>query len=302
MNSKSSLPYRPRIHWATLIIIIGSYLAAFVYLEYIVDHVPKPDVSEGISETLAFIILAITASVVAVEIPKQSTYRTTFTGILLLCLSMASDSLDEWYLLSSTASLLLESIARIFGFTILLFGILSAIKENSRLFFALRDAAQKDPLTQLFNRRHMHHQWQIEESRAHRSNKPLSLISVDVDRFKSVNDNFGHEVGDLVLVKIAEYLKGASRITDHVGRTGGEEFEIIQSNTSEAEAMVIAERFRNEISELSLTNLHPELTAVTVSIGIANYQDNEAYDDIRRRADKALYEAKNTGRNKVIAG
>ena len=302
MQPDSPQAYKPQLSWITLAAIIALYFAAFVHLEHIVEHVDNPDIFEGISESLAFVILAITTSILSSEASRRTQYRAVFIGITLLCLSMATDSLDEWYEIDEYSSLLFESIARIIGFSILLLGIRSVIGENSRLFFALREAAQRDPLTGLYNRRHLANLWQMETSRSDRNNSHLSLITVDIDRFKSVNDNFGHEVGDNVLRRVADFLGKFSRLTDHVGRIGGEEFEIIQSNTSQEDSFAFAERLRHDIAKLDLSDINEHLSHITVSIGLSGYRTGESHDDVRRRADEALYRAKKGGRDQVVVG
>lgn len=157
----------------------------------------------------------------------------------------------------------------------------------------LERLASRDPLTNLLNRREIVRILDIEIERAQRQGTPLSLLMLDLDNFKSINDNFGHQVGDSVLRSSADSLVEASRKTDFVGRIGGEEFLILLPNTGYATALQLAERYRVRI-ENNTDNIH-----YTCSIGVAELRVGEYPDNLMQRADQALYTAKNSGRNNV---
>lgn len=157
----------------------------------------------------------------------------------------------------------------------------------------LERLASRDPLTNLLNRREIVRILDIEIERAQRQKTPLSVLMLDLDNFKSINDNFGHQVGDAVLRSSADTLVGASRKTDFVGRIGGEEFLILLPNTGYAAALQLAERYRMGI-ENNADNIH-----YTCSIGVAELRVGEYPDNLLQRADQALYAAKNSGRNNV---
>jgi diguanylate cyclase (GGDEF)-like protein len=161
-----------------------------------------------------------------------------------------------------------------------------------------------DPLTGLYNRRKVFEQLEYEYSRSLRSEGTLSIIMVDADRFKRVNDTYGHLVGDTVLKTIADTIKVTLRDYDTPGRFGGEEFIAILPGTSGEQALTIAERVRAAVSklEIGLEN-SSQVFNVTVSLGVANLvpTDSKA-ESIIDRADKALLKAKQMGRNQVVLG
>jgi len=125
--------------------------------------------------------------------------------------------------------------------------------------------------------------------RALRYGKIFSVILVDIDWFKSVNDTYGHPAGDKVLYEIARHIKSCLRITEHVGRWGGEEFFVVLPSTNAADAYILSERIRlNIVKTVFLEN-----SRITCSSGITEYLQNDSLEDIISRADIALYRAKN---------
>ena len=154
-----------------------------------------------------------------------------------------------------------------------------------------------DRLTGLFNRGKLDQALALELARSARSAQPLSIILMDLDYFKQINDEFGHSVGDDVLVQVAELLYQISRDIDIVGRWGGEEFMLICTNTTLEDAVALAERLRGLVASCAF----PIVGHKTASMGVSSYR---AGDDIRSllvRADKALYRAKDAGRNQVLS-
>jgi diguanylate cyclase (GGDEF)-like protein len=172
----------------------------------------------------------------------------------------------------------------------------------------LEQLSVTDPLTGLANRRRLEESLQEEWRRAHRQRTPLSLAMVDIDHFKSYNDQHGHREGDRCLQRVAAQLGSNVRDTDLVARYGGEEFAVVMPDTDSAAAHEVAERIRLAISALA-----EPLTAdqvVTASVGVATLNgierqppdqiaEQQSTDQLVERADNALYEAKRTGRNRV---
>jgi diguanylate cyclase (GGDEF)-like protein len=165
----------------------------------------------------------------------------------------------------------------------------------------LRYMSQTDGLTGLDNRRHLNER--IEEMFAHakRLGEPFSLVMCDLDKFKSVNDTYGHQAGDEVLKQLAAILRDEAREIDRVGRYGGEEFMLLLPGAELADAMSFAERVRNRIEGHTFTFPGGTLTR-TASFGVAAWPHDQIdeCDDLVRAADDALYVAKETGRNKVV--
>ena len=166
-----------------------------------------------------------------------------------------------------------------------------------RQHLQLQSIAIQDPLTLLGNRRAMDEELRLSMEDCARKQTPATLIVLDLDFFKMVNDKFGHNVGDVVLVDLANLLKKRVRKTDRVFRFGGEEFVVLTRNTALKEALKIAEQLRTQI-EAELKD--PE-GALTASFGCAQLHPDETADEWFERADKAVYQAKQQGRNCVVA-
>jgi len=173
--------------------------------------------------------------------------------------------------------------------------------ENARLFDEVQRLATLDGLTGTYNRRHFMDLAQMQFDSARRFAQPLSALMLDVDHFKSVNDRYGHAVGDQVLRGLAERCRSALRSIDVLGRYGGEEFAILLPHTERhSGAAVLAERIRQRVDEEPL-NTDAGPIHVTVSVGVASVDDaTEDLGALFKRADLALYEAKQSGRNCVV--
>tara|TARA_R110000737_G_scaffold77432_2_gene108585 strand:- start:12824 stop:13783 length:960 start_codon:yes stop_codon:yes gene_type:complete len=159
--------------------------------------------------------------------------------------------------------------------------------------------SQTDGLTQLFNRNHWQHCIEAEFKRYIRSQHPSSLVMLDIDHFKVVNDNYGHLVGDDVIRHIAKVIREQVRETDVSGRYGGEEFVILLADTNAIDALVFAERLRKTVEESVVIYNDIEIK-YTVSLGIAEV--DPSYSSVSQwleHADNALYQSKDNGRNKV---
>lgn len=164
----------------------------------------------------------------------------------------------------------------------------------------LLELAQTDPLTLLCNRRHLYEKLDIELNRCFRSSSPISLIMADIDHFKKVNDDYGHQMGDEVLVRVAELLQEQLRTYDLAARYGGEEFCLVLPETGKKAALEVAERIRSKAETLRF-NKPIDKILLTISFGVCSYAGTQegSIDEIIRCADNALYEAKNSGRNRV---
>ncbi|WP_229634277.1 GGDEF domain-containing protein [Duganella qianjiadongensis] len=163
--------------------------------------------------------------------------------------------------------------------------------------------ATTDPLTGIGNRRRMTEQINRELDRGRRFGHPLSLLMADIDHFKNVNDQYGHEAGDRVIIAVARTLAGGVRNIDMASRFGGEEFVLLMPETSIAVASSAAERLRQEIANLEVRGDKGESIRFTISIGVAmTAPENtlETPSTLVSRADKALYQAKESGRNRVV--
>lgn len=171
------------------------------------------------------------------------------------------------------------------------------LKESNR---QLLELSQTDALTGLANRRRLMETLHIECDRSERKGDPLSLLMIDLDHFKRVNDTYGHQDGDVVLRCLAETLQAHLRKYDTAARFGGEEFCLALPQTPQDEAVAVAERLCAEIKKMRFTGSSCEIR-ITVSIGVATAPHKEIKDceDLIRFADNALYRAKENGRNRV---
>jgi diguanylate cyclase (GGDEF)-like protein len=175
----------------------------------------------------------------------------------------------------------------------------ATLKHFQRLS-SIKHIAIYDTLTGLYNRRHFEERLGVEAQKSFFSNTPLSLVMVDIDHFKKVNDTFGHTEGDQVLCMISSLLKSSVRKKDTVSRYGGEEFILILPEAGLDESFVIAERIRRLV-EKSPFEVGKAQVNLTLSMGISNFPSHRAKskEELVKMADQALYDAKRGGRNKV---
>src|SRR3954451_14155752 len=184
--------------------------------------------------------------------------------------------------------------------TLLVTGLFVAlVRDRLRTLIAhLTDAARRDPLTDLYNRRAFEEIFDIELERARRTGAPLSVVVGDLDRFKQLNDEFGHPAGDEALRRIGRSVRAAKRRFDSAARVGGEEFALLAPDCDEHGAYMLSERIRSDVeSSFASGNSSP----LTVSFGIATYPlHGQSAEALLRTADQALYAAKRLGRNRSV--
>jgi len=170
--------------------------------------------------------------------------------------------------------------------------------EQQQQIQVLRRQATHDGLTQLMNYQFFYETLSREMARSQRSHTPLTVIMADIDRFKAVNDTYGHLAGDRTLQAVAEHLKTSLRETDFIARYGGEEFAMILFNVLPEDAMAVTDRVRHTLSQLPI-EFDGQTFQITMSFGIATMDPDDAIgrEELLNRADKALYRAKSAGRN-----
>jgi diguanylate cyclase (GGDEF)-like protein len=177
---------------------------------------------------------------------------------------------------------------------------MAATLKHFQRFSSIKNIAIYDTLTGLFNRRYFDERLGSETQKSFYSGTPISLVMVDIDHFKKVNDTFGHTEGDQVLCKISSLLKNSIRKKDTVARYGGEEFILILPEAGLEAAFVISERIRRVVENTSF-EIGQAQVHLTISMGISNFPNHRAKskDELVKMADQALYDAKRGGRNKV---
>ena len=204
-----------------------------------------------------------------------------------------SDSFSEKIEFFDTSGLQLFYIAS-FSFALLLFAISAVLMATERLRIELERIANHDSLTHAFTRRYMDTWCNAELSRCRRHGRNMAVLMLDLDHFKKINDTYGHPVGDQTLIRFVTQVNILLRPPDMLGRYGGEEFLLLLPDTSEATALVVAERIRAACEQ---TQTEPRFT---VSIGLTTIQGNsDTLETLTARADQAVYQAKAQGRNRV---
>jgi diguanylate cyclase (GGDEF)-like protein len=173
------------------------------------------------------------------------------------------------------------------------------LKKSKELENELMKQATTDPLTGLLNRRAFFDACTREIEEVHRHGNALSILILDIDKFKDVNDTYGHDVGDIVIKHIAEKMVENTRTIDYVGRIGGEEFTVLMPSTDIENAFEIADRLRSKISRDAI-EINKFTIKVSVSIGVSEMKNKKTdIREIMKNADNALYKAKRNGRNRV---
>ena len=181
----------------------------------------------------------------------------------------------------------------------MLIGVLFYPLRNALLYHEALQSSMRDKLTGIGNRYALELCFSREIKLANRHKSPLSLLIVDIDHFKKVNDTLGHRNGDRTLQQVVNSIQHSLRETDQIFRYGGEEFVALLNNTDSENAWLTAERIRTKIATTPI-ELDREEILISVSIGVSSLTINDSEDQFFERADKALYKAKNNGRNKVV--
>jgi diguanylate cyclase (GGDEF)-like protein len=226
-------------------------------------------------------------------------HRFTFTVLLVLALVMAVRGVTVWVFAPGSSifdpSLLQGLYLGSFGLGLLLFSIGGILMATERLRTELEHLASKDSLTGALNRRAFFELAENEVARSQRNGQSLSVLALDLDHFKDINDHHGHQVGDRVLVDFVQRAQGMLRRPAIFARFGGEEFITLLPDTDRQEALQAAERIR------ASATAQAHLPLCHVSIGVATYRPavGETLSQLINRADKALYRAKAMGRNRV---
>lgn len=212
----------------------------------------------------------------------------TVFGLLLIGSSYSNARLTRMFFLSK------------FGLDQALAETRASHERETALSQKLAEQARRDALTGAYNRRHLGEQLEYQMAVFLRNRQPFSLVLIDIDHFKRINDQHGHDVGDLVLKGATQVMTQALREVDIFGRWGGEEFLCILPHTGRDDAIRCAERLRQCLKDLHFAEYSPGLR-VTASFGVTNAQGGDGVDDIVKRCDLALYRAKSEGRDRVVA-
>lgn len=259
-----------------------------------------------ITIALSAVIQLLAAVVALSRLSLAGSFRTAWICVsLALFLMLQRRLVSLWYVYAGEQEDLVNSFLGLAVSVFMLIGLLGL----KRLFIQmhkhaneLQNLANTDFLTGLKNRRYFREQVEHELLRAQRNKSQFSLLMIDIDFFKRINDNYGHHIGDIVLQEVAHHCEQAVRKADFVGRFGGEEFVIFLPESTFENALEVADRLRKNIEKTILAEVGNEKIQITVSIGLVNTnQAKHSVDKLLDIADKALYEAKTNGRNRVCS-
>ena len=271
-----------------------------------IDLKKYPEITRAVEDEKTILIQDVGADPLVKEV-RENLISIGIRSIMVIPIHYSEKAIGALYLRTSRkerrfsekelkVSQVIASMAAIALNNARLFNI---IKEEKEL---LEKMAVTDDMTRLYNHRFFVRRLKEEYKRSERYKTNLACLMVDIDNFKNVNDTYGHQAGDVVLQEIARVIKKCVRETDVVARYGGEEFAVILPHTGNEAAVNLADRIRNAIKKKRLDSLGSDVF-VTVSIGVSTYPHPEVnnMDDLIRKADDGLYQAKSQGKDRVIS-
>lgn len=299
---------RPLRRHAWLMAILLLFIAFFTFVEN------NPLIrAVGMTAYVCYYLFRIQLSVYHSKPPQGKFLLRTMAAFLLIHLILIGSRAVYWLVNPDVMTLYSSTLANI-GF--FLYDLLNQIGmtvlyimltgqrmagELTEMQHKLETLAMKDALTGFYNNRAFSEIGQKELIRSRRFDHPLSLLLIDVDNFKNINDSYGHVAGDRVLAALAGRMELVARHSDILGRMGGDEFFLLLPETVAAHAIAVAERFQAELAETPI-QWEEKAIPVTISIGVASLiSTDDEFEALLKRADDALYEAKRTGRNRVVA-
>lgn len=221
-------------------------------------------------------------------------------GFSCLYIALLIDSLDEIFVISSLATNIGESLMQVLAYILIFLGVFKWLQLNKITQKKLSRLSNTDALTGLLNRRSFIEKSNEEFERSIRYNRPLSLMMIDIDFFKLVNDQYGHLAGDVVLQKISVEIALQLRKNDIFCRWGGEEFILLIPESDKSNGQFLSEKIRRSIEKKPIELPSGETVDIKISIGCTSIRDNDnSVEALIERADRALYMSKEAGRNRV---
>lgn len=275
------------------------FLFIYTYILYFISvPIEKIDYASFFFE--AILITMPVAGIFLINSLKNTSlksFRFLLIGLSLLSISMITDTIDEIVYITEIQDAILEGLLEVLGFMFLIFGLHSWNKHNQEVNTNLNKIATTDYLTGICNRRSFMSILESNITLSKNQNTNLSMILLDIDNFKRINDNYGHDVGDIVLLKITNIVNKNIRNVDVFARFGGEEFVILMPNTKLQDSTEKAKKLCKLIEE----SQEMPIDKVTASFGVTILNKDDNLDTLLKRTDNAMYEAKKTGKNKVVA-
>ena len=271
-------------HFVTIILFVGACLIFVSYLRIrrLIEEIPKGAVRRRWNDLRVLILFFVFCYLAYIFLTSMDLLDEKFKLIVPAMFFLVA------VLILSTGTLALETATEFIRF--------SKIEHENIM----------DHLTGVYNRRYLDERITSEAIRAHKYDMPLSMMIIDIDHFKAVNDRYGHQIGDRVLKSLCELLIKEGRVTDVVARYGGEEIVILTIQTNISDTFNVAEKLRKTVETSIMVPVDKsedrEDIRITVSIGVAGL-DQQGFDSqaMIKKADMALYQAKSEGRNRVIA-
>lgn len=291
--------------WSLLLGSIALIALSLIIWRYAINSIP----ARVLIMTIFFTVVCVSASVLLLRYrpPHRNPYNYWFAAILALVFAACQLMRGLYFITLNEPSTTMmfdnfwNIVLMVVGAVTLPTMTMAAVMLTHDAMLAnLEDAANHDHLTEALSRKRLEEVAREHIMRATNFGRPLSLLIIDLDHFKRINDTYGHAGGDEVLREFTRITRASLRDGDALGRLGGEEFGVLLPNTDTAGALAIAKRLREQSEVHLVTGTFGECH-YSVSIGIATWQDGENFDRLSARADRALYSAKNSGRNRVLA-
>ncbi|WP_345977646.1 GGDEF domain-containing protein [Sulfurimonas sp. HSL3-7] len=246
------------------------------------------------------IIMLLALFIVQKIIDVEEVYYYLMAGFTFVYVSLFMSTMEKVYAYPVSEVTTLEDLFRLVGFGFVIVAIIKWIKYNEDVKKKLIELASIDDLTGVMNRRVFDIELKREFANAKRYRKDLSLITIDLDNFKEINDKHGHFFGDLVLKMFTKEVASLLREGDIFSRWGGDEFIVLLPQTGKKGALKVAEKIRYAVKNIHIRTDHTNIY-FTVSLGVSGYEsDDKDAMLIMERADKALYDAKKAGRDKSV--
>jgi diguanylate cyclase len=255
--------------------------------------------SASITAVISILLISVCCGIISKldESYKRILTLSVFATLLISSIGFAIN-IDDLSVLGSTIVIYWAGTILI---SIFIFYYTNFLGNHNKLFKKLKHESSSDYLTGLNNVRRFDNAFNKLIINAKGQNKKLSLLFIDIDFFKKVNDEYGHTNGDIVLKQLSYILKSSCRTVDIVSRNGGEEFSVLLFDCSSTNAFKMAEKIRSEVESSQFRLSNDQYVKITVSVGVATYPDTTSNPSkLVEQADEALYAAKHTGRNRVI--
>lgn len=283
-----------------LILFVALYFALYIVSSFtLLEKHLAPDYIDMTIEGLLFLASFILFCFFQRFHGPYRIYSNITIGLILTAFYHVSDMLDEVRVYPRFIGYVVDDATHLISLVFVIVGVYRWLSHNDKMLKDLKSLATTDGLTGAYNRQQIDKILEDQRAGALRYSRDLTVVLLDIDKFKAINDTYGHPVGDLVLKEMTQLIKGFIRETDYLGRYGGEEFLLILPETKLGAAQGVADKLREKIEHYDFAQVHQ----VTSSFGVASLKEKESLTDLVHRADQALYESKSKGRNLVsIAG